>query len=202
MRCAMSIPGSWWLRVSVVALLSFAAQVFASDRPGAGSDAAAPVALRAPSEVAGVVSGLRLLGRGTMRFFGLSIYEARLWAGADFSPMRYDGHAFALELQYALKLDGAAIAQRSIVEMRRAGNLDDDQAKAWEAALARAFPDVAPGDRLTGVHVPGQQTRFFHNGRPTSAVADPAFARSFFGIWLAASTSEPGLRRQLIGPGS
>jgi len=198
----MNVAGSWWLRVSVAALLSFAAQVFAADKPGSGSDAAAPVALRAPSEVAAVVSGLRLLGRGTMRYFGLLVYEARLWAGADFSPVRYDGHAFALELEYARKLDGAAIAQRSIVEMRRAGNLDDDQARAWEAALARAFPDVAPGDRLTGVHVPGETTRFFHNGRPTSAVADPAFARSFFGIWLAATTSEPELRRRLIGPGS
>jgi hypothetical protein len=29
-----------------------------------------------------------------------------------------------------------------------------------------------------------------------------SFARSFFGIWLAANTSAPELRRQLIGPGS
>lgn len=202
MRCTMNIAGSWWARVSVVAALSFAVQVFASDRPGAGNDAAAPIAQRAPSEVASVVSGVRLLGRGTMRYFGLSVYEARLWAGADFAAERFSAHAFALELQYARRLDGAAIAQRSIVEMRRAGSLDDEQARVWEAAMARAFPDVAPGDRLTGLHVPGETTRFFHNGRPTSSVADPAFARSFFGIWLAATTSEPGLRRQLIGPAS
>ena len=198
----MKLARSLWLRVSVAALLSFAAQVFAADRPGAGSDVAAPVALRAPSEVASLVSGLRLLGRGTMRYFGLLVYEARLWADSGFSPARYDSHAFALELQYARKLEGTAIAQRSIVEMQRVGNIDEGQARAWEAALARAFPDVAPGDRLTGVHVPGEVTRFFHNGRPTSAVADPAFARAFFGIWLAATTSEPGLRRQLIGSGS
>lgn len=198
----MKAVRSWWLRMSVVAVLSFAAQAFASEKPGAGDATAASGTLRAPTEAAAVLSDLRLLGRGTLRYFGLLVYEARLWAGADFSPARYDGHAFALELQYARKLDGSAIARRSIVEMRRAGSLDDDQAQAWEAALARAFPDVAPGDRLTGVHVPGQVTRFFHNGRPTSAVTDPAFARSFFGIWLAATTSEPGLRRQLIGPGS
>lgn len=51
------------------------------------------------------------------------------------------------------------------------------------------------------MYIPGEGTRFFHNGRSTSAVADPAFARLFFGIWLAATTSEPGLRRQLIGSG-
>ena len=67
--------------------------------------------------------------------------------------------------------------------------------------MTRAFPDVAPSDRLTGVHLPGEATRFFHNGRPTSAVVDPAFGRLFFGIWLAATTSEPELRRRLIGSG-
>jgi hypothetical protein len=86
--------------------------------------------------------------------------------------------------------------------MRRVGPFDDSRADAWQAAMTRAFPDVAPGDRLTGVHAPGEATRFFHNGRPTSALADPAFGPLFFGIWLAATTSEPGLRRRLIGSGS
>lgn len=196
MRCTVNAVRSWWLRVSVLAVLSFAAQVFAADLPRAGNDTAAP------AEAAAVLSDLRLLGRGTLRFFGLPVYEARLWTGAGFAAERYNTHAFALELRYARKLDGAAIVQRSIVEMRRAGSVDDSQARVWEAAMVRAFPDIAPGDRLTGVHVPGEATRFFHNGRPTSSVADPAFARSFFGIWLAASTSEPALRQQLIGPGS
>lgn len=202
MRCTMNFLRPWWLRVNLLAVLSFAAQVFAADKPVAGSDAAAPVALRAPSEAAAVLSDLRLLGRGTLRFFGLPVYEARLWTGTGFAAERYSAHTFALELRYARKLDGVAIVQRSIVEMRRSGSVDDSQARVWEAAMMRAFPDIAPGDRLTGVHVPGETTRFFHNGRPTSSVADPAFARSFFGIWLAATTSEPGLRQQLIGQGS
>lgn len=169
---------------------------------GADAVAPAPLATMPPTEVAGAVTAPRLQGRGRLRFFGLLVYEARLWAGADFVPQRYDGHPFALELEYARKLEGAAIAQRSIVEMRRSGNLNDSQAQAWQAAMTSAFPNVAPGDRLTGVHVPDAATRFFHNGLPTSVVADPMFGRAFFGIWLAATTSEPDLRRQLIGQGS
>lgn len=181
-----------------------AAGALALAGPGFAADAGAPlaVALAAPAEVAGAITAPRLWGRGTLRFFGLLVYEARLWAGADFVPQRYDGHAFALELQYARKLEGAAIAQRSIVEMRRSAMLNDSQAQAWQSAMTSAFPNVVAGDRLTGVHVPGDVTRFFHNGLPTSAVADPMFARAFFGIWLATSTSEPDLRRQLIGSAS
>ena len=156
--------------------------------------------MAAPREVADNVASPRLQGSGRLRFFGLLVYDARLWASAGFAPQTFEAHVFALELQYARKLEGAAIAQRSIVEMRRSGSVTDNQAAAWLAAMTEAFPNVAAADRLTGVHAPGEATRFFHNGRPTAAVADPLFGRAFFGIWLAATTSEPELRRQLIGP--
>lgn len=166
--------------------------------PAFGAEAPRP----APAEIANAIASPRLQGSGKLRFFGLLVYEARLWASTQFVPQPFDAHAFGLELHYARKLEGAAIAQRSIVEMRRAGGLDDRQAQSWQAALTSAFPNVVPGDRLTGLHVPGEATRFFHNGRPTATVADPLFARAFFGIWLADTSSEPDLRRQLIGPSS
>lgn len=34
--------------------------------------------------------------------------------------------------------------------------------------------------------------------RPAGEIADPEFARLFFGIWLDARTSEPGLRQTLL----
>jgi hypothetical protein len=159
-------------------------------------------AMAPPTEVAIAVSAACLQGRGTLRYFGLQVYEARLWAAPGFAAERYTDQAFALELEYARGFAGGGIAQRSIEEMRRSAVVANGQAREWQAAMVRAFPDVAPGDRLTGIHAPGAATRFFHNGRPTSTVADPQFARAFFGIWLAATTSEPELRRQLIGAGS
>ncbi len=179
-------------RLCAAAALALAAPALAA---AAASADAAP-----PAEVAQALASPRLHGSGRLRFFGLHVYDARLWVGDPFVPTRYEDHAFALELHYARKLEGAAIAQRSIAEMRRAGPMSDGQAVAWEAALMRAFPNVVDGDRLTGVHLPGEAVRFFHNSRVTAAVADPAFGRAFFGIWLAATTSEPDLRRQLIGP--
>ncbi len=182
--------------LGLLAAPGFAAEPSASAAGSAGSaSAVAP-----PSEVADHIASPRLQGSGRLRFFGLLVYEARLWVDAGFSAQRYEEHAFALELLYARKLEGAQIAQRSIVEMRRAGNVTDLQAQAWQTAMTNAFPNVVASDRLTGVYVPGAATRFFHNGRPTAAVPDPLFGRVFFGIWLATTTSEPDLRRKLIGP--
>jgi hypothetical protein len=167
----------------------------------AGAAAAAPGEPEPPHEVFEALRGARLWGEGTMRFLGFAIYRARLWTGADFVPQQYAARTFALELRYERSFGGAAIAERSIAEMRRAGSFDEAQARAWRAELERAFPDVAPGDRLTGVHRPDLGTGFFHNARPTRTIVDALFGRLFFAIWLAETTSEPALRRELIRPG-
>jgi hypothetical protein len=126
------------------------------------------------------------------------VYEARLWSPA---PMRDDNdqQPLALELLYARALSGARIAQRSIDEMRRIGPFSDDQAQRWLAALSALLPDVASGDRLTGLQLPGRGARFFHNGQLRGEVAEADFARLFFGIWLSPRSSEPALRAQLLG---
>jgi len=57
---------------------------------------------------------------------------------------------------------------------------------------------VVQGDRITGVHLPGQGAEFWVNGQRAGLLADPQFARLFFGIWLDERTSEPQLRARLI----
>jgi Chalcone isomerase-like len=58
---------------------------------------------------------------------------------------------------------------------------------------------VKSGDKLTGVFLPKQGTRFFFNGRLTAEINDPAFGDAFFAIWLDEKTKQPGLRRALLG---
>jgi hypothetical protein len=64
--------------------------------------------------------------------------------------------------------------------------------------MTQLFPDVAQGDRITGVQVPGVAARFFHNGKARGEVRDAEFTRLFFGIWLSSRTSEPKLRDALL----
>jgi hypothetical protein len=145
----------------------------------------------------------RLQGQGRLRFLGLSIYDIRLWSetGQPASAETWPRQALALEIIYRRGLVGRLIAERSIREMERAGPLEAAQAQTWLQQMTDLFPDVAEGDRLTGLHTPGdtKPARFFHNGQPRGAVEDPAFARRFFGIWLDEKTSEPALRMQLLG---
>jgi hypothetical protein len=165
------------------------------------------LAAAAPAELAADLQDPRLQGSGRLRYFGLHIYDARLWVGEGFVPAQWEQHRLALELQYARSLRGDLIAERSLEEMRGIAAIDDARAQAWLARMREAFPDVGDGDRLTGLYLPGAGARFFHNGRPRSQWQDgerqdAELARRFFGIWLSPRTSQPALRSALLGAGA
>jgi hypothetical protein len=135
-------------------------------------------------------------GEAVMRFFGLKVYDIRLWTPDR--PHR-DDEVFALELVYDLGLKGAEIAKRSAEEMRKIGYTDETKLKRWTEIMTKVFPDVKQGDTLVGVSVPGKEARFYSREKFIAAVPDPEFAKAFFGIWLSEKTSEPRLRKRLLG---
>jgi len=141
-----------------------------------------------------------LLGKGNYTWFGLSLYEARLWADKkSFSAPNWQGSSIALELVYARRLYGERIAVASTDEIKKLGTGTPTQHEAWLSAMKKIFPDVDEGTQLTGVYAPGQPTRFFRDGTPIGEVSDPDFGVAFFGIWLHPKTSAPKLRAALIG---
>ena len=167
------------------------------------SVASTPVSPLAPAVPAitaepALLPGARLAGSARMRAWGFDIYQASLWVTPAFQASAYWQTPFALELSYLRTLEGAAIAQRSLDEMQRASSLPSAQASDGLAKMTRIFPNVNKGDTLTGLHTPEQGARFLVNGQPLGDIAQADFSRRFFGIWLGASTSAPGLRAALL----
>lgn len=148
--------------------------------------------------VSAALQDKQVQGNARLRVWGFEVYDATLWAGANFDAQRYEQHRFALELNYLRSFKGSAIAERSIDEMRGIAAITPEQAARWLAAMGTLFPDVQRGDRITGVHVPGSGARFYFNGRLRGELADDAFSRLFFGIWLSPKTSQPAMRATLI----
>jgi hypothetical protein len=151
----------------------------------------------APAPVAGLTPSPRLTGQAVLRFFGLRVYDARLWIGAGSAPDLFE-HELFLELRYGVSLKGERIAARSVDEMVGIGQGTEAQRQAWGEAMRRLFPDVSSGDRILGQYTPRGPSRFFHNDRPLGTIEDPDFGRAFFGIWLDPRTSEPAMRESLL----
>lgn len=181
-----------------LALMNAAAANPLPSTPSTPPPPAMPDAHAPPPETQTALPDARLHGTGVLKFFGLRVYEARLWTRAGFRPDDYAGQPFALELRYDRRLEGDAIAERSLAEMRRVGSYTDEQGRRWMALMLQAFPNVVAADRLLGLHDGRGGVRFFHNGRPTAQLQDAEYARLFFGIWLAPQTSAPALRQALL----
>jgi hypothetical protein len=161
----------------------------------------APAVADVPPHLGSALGEARPAGGGRLTWFGLHVYDARLFVPATgFDPRRYSEQRFALELTYARTLQGRAIAERSDAEIGRLGLGTEEQRARWRQAMVGLFPDVRAGQRLAGVHVPGRATEFYFEGRLLGRIEDPAFGAAFFGIWLDARTTAPDLRASLLKP--
>lgn len=162
-----------------------------------------PGALAGTNAIESELPGARLRGRGRLTFLGLPVYDIGLWSAEPLTAgVDWSSRPLALEIIYARRLEGRRIAERSLAEMRRQAPISDAEAQRWLAAMLGVFPDVQAKDRICGIHLPAREARFLVNDRPAGSVADARFARLFFGIWLSAQTSEPGLRDSLLGVAS
>jgi hypothetical protein len=165
----------------------------------ASTGASAPTEPAAPVALAYLPGQPRLLGEGRLRWFGLAVYDARLYAAGDsLDPERIGTSAFALELRYARRLQGEEIAQASHREIVRLGYGSETQRNGWLKTMRGLFPDVQPGDRITGVHLPAGKVLFYRNDSRLGVIEDRQFGEAFFAIWLDPRTVAPELRRALL----
>ena len=152
----------------------------------------------APKEIANALASPKRYGTSRLRFLAWDVYDISLWTETHFEPANFIKFPFALELTYLRAIKGLDIATQSLKEMQRLGPMSKSQENQWLVNMQAAFPNVQPGDRLCGLHQPGQRVRFFHNGALRTEIDDAAFAPFFFGIWLSDKTSEPRLRSELL----
>ena len=140
--------------------------------------------------------GLRQLGRGEARWWGLRLYEAALWVPGE----RWSADApYALALRYARDFSGERLAGTSIDEIERLFGGGENELSRWERELKRALPDVKEGETLVGVFRPGRGVAFYHGDALVFESGDELLARRFFAIWLDPRTRSPELREALLG---
>jgi hypothetical protein len=152
-----------------------------------------------PKQVTQTIQNAKLMGYGTLRWFGLRVYDGQLWSNADPEGFNYKRDPSWLELKYARDFEGSDIAERSIDEMEEIGAGTEVQRQGWLVKLNEIFPDVKKGHTLSALFTPGKGVQFFRNGLPLAKVDDPELAEAFMGIWLDPKTSAPEMRRELIG---
>jgi hypothetical protein len=141
---------------------------------------ALPAWAASPTEVERALPGAQKVGQANYQMLGVRIFAAELYTNGGFSWER----PFALTLTYDRSARQTILLNRSISEMSQRGAGNARTLAPLRAQLARCFPNVARGDRITGVSTGPNSARIYHNGAQRCEVNWPGFRRHFFGIWL------------------
>ena len=144
------------------------------------------------------VPNAKLVGKGMFSYYFWDVYTGELYAP---DGAYQNQPPFALKLTYQRDLEGKKIAQRSIDEMKKQGDVSADDSDKWLSLMEAIFPDVSEGDVITGIATKEGTSVFYVNGEKADEIDDKAFTQRFFDIWLSDKTSEPKFRKKLLGNG-
>ena len=149
-----------------------------------------------PQPVADNIPDANLIGGGKFTYLFWDVYNAQLHAATT----SWQGRPpYALSLTYLRDFKGEDIAKRSAKEIKEQGIEDENQLEDWLVLMTNLFPDVNEGETLTGIFREDRTTVFYRGEELIGVVEDVRFGERFFGIWLSEKTSEPKLRKLLIG---
>ncbi len=131
-------------------------------------------------------------GSATFRYFGVPIYDARLFTpqGAAFSWEREIG----LHLTYRKTLGQKALVKSTLDEMARQGNPAPPR-----DLLERCFQTVSKGDSYLAVSDGPDRVGFWRNGQKTCTLSYPGAKLAFMSIFLGNDTWSATFTRQLKG---
>jgi hypothetical protein len=106
---------------------------------------------------------------------------------------------YALENTYRMDFSKEDLIDRTFEEMKRHGEFAAKEEALWRKKLSELWPDVKENDRIRAYISPGKFVSFRVNGNKTGRIVDAKFATLFPAIWLGENTSEPAMRKQLLG---
>jgi hypothetical protein len=181
-------PQFMCLRIAAIVLAGFTSAALAATQN------ALPTSLVAEGFAA------QRVGAGTLKWFGLDIYDAALWTpDGTFSGSYAEPVAFTLSYRRSFSRDRLIDITRTA--WRELALADEVQRQRWSGQLATIWIDVRKGSSMTTLVLPTGETRFYSADRMLGRIDDPAFGPAFLSIWLderVADTALGNLRADLL----
>jgi chalcone isomerase-like protein len=171
---------------ALVALMFTTASAFAAP-PMVPKPLPAPVQSQAP--------GIRPLGRGRQRMWGIHVYDATLWVVGDrFVPTE----PHALDVEAGKNVSADTLVKASMDEMSRLKLGNASQLMAWSQELKRLMPNVRPGDQVVVFCRNEAKTLVYYNGRSQGEADDATLCPAIMNVWLHPDSQSKELRRSLL----
>jgi hypothetical protein len=135
------------------------------------------------------------VGEARMEYLFWDVYDAQLFThSGDYSA---GTHPVKFKLTYLRNFDAKEIVKATNEQWTHLGK--SKLSAKYDTKLLSIWPDIKKGDSLTLITSEQGVSTFYHNDKKTGQIEEPEFSSDFLAIWLDENTSEPKLRKQLLG---
>lgn len=140
-------------------------------------------------------SAVQLVGKAQFSVLFWDIYQSRLYTATG----EYQGVNAPLifEINYQRDIRKDELIERTIEQWQQLGLLASEY-DAYISPLNTLWPDIKQGDTLA-LRLSNSNSLFYFNDQYLGKIDDPKFAKTFLNIWLSENTSQPRLRKELLG---
>ena len=139
---------------------------------------------------------LIFIGEGSLKVLLWKLYDIRLLSDDKTFSWKND---LVLEFDYQRALKKNAVIEASVEEMRRQKGVTEKELSKWQSYLETGIQPVQKATKASLYWTAEGRITFYYDGLKPITIEDADFARAFMNIWLGPDTSEPELRRALLG---
>ncbi|MEG3219558.1 chalcone isomerase family protein [Vibrio gigantis] len=140
---------------------------------------------------ASAVDDLHKRGQGEMSYLFWTLYSAEFYTAPSTSER-------ALKIEYYRSIESKDLVEATKDQWNKLG-YPNSNIKRWLEPLYSMWPNVEEGSTLTIRVAEDNVSRFYFDEQPIGVIQDKQFGDAFLAIWLSENTSEPDLRKQLLG---
>jgi hypothetical protein len=138
-----------------------------------------------------------LVGKTTFSILFWDLYQSDLLTTSGNYPIQGNNDKLIFNIHYLTDISSDDLIKRTVEQWQHLG-LTPNEYKLYLPILARIWPDINKGDRLS-LFINYNQSSFYLNYKFIGKIDSPAFSQIFLDIWLSDNTSQPELRLELLG---
>ncbi|WP_338363321.1 chalcone isomerase family protein [uncultured Pseudoalteromonas sp.] len=135
------------------------------------------------------------VGEARMEYLFWDVYDATLYT--ESGGYEQNTHPVKFKLTYLRDFAAKDIVKATKEQWQHLGK--SNLSAKYADKLLSLWPDIKKGESLSLHTAADGQSTFYHNDQKLGEITDSQFANQFLAIWLSPNTSEPALRKQLLG---
>lgn len=139
----------------------------------------------------------KYIGSATFSVLFWDIYQSTLLSTSGKYPLKNQQEQLLFEIKYLKDISSEELVKHTEQQWKHIG-IPVNSYQDYIPKLKRLWPDIMKGDTLSLV-IKDQHSAFYFNKQYIGSITDATFGQHFIDIWLANNTSQPKLRKQLLG---